>query len=800
MGGGVSLGTFSGAALSEVLKLAVLYGHDGGQRYERVVVDVFSGASAGAMALALMLRALAHRSPQEDEDARRALEQELGEAALAALPPSVASALIAAQAVQDLQARAWAKEISLARLLEKTAGTGGELGTTAGIFNRGAVDDIARALLVPQGQVSFGGRQLLADRVLFACTLANTSAIVYDARRDLSAIDIGLVALSDGLRSAAHRELRVFDLSFKPVSQDDTQHPERYPRRWCRYHVDVEEKGRIGALDKKRTWAKIAATAVASGAFPFAFEPVVLTRDAYEYGDLWPEALAGQASYPFTFVDGGTFNNEPIREAFRLASFIDSQTPGRSYDRRIIFVDPNVSARAISLRAPVHQRHQLLEPRLPGKLDGFGVALRSSLDRLVAHAPSVATAFYDEATVVEADRIFATRHRFELRDQLRSLIGRAIPAAPTPAPLQELAAWCAERLASDASSDIAPGRSAELRRALARIIQEQGSELAPLADHIDTFLTFTGTEKPEHEGLWLRALFYLSLDLLSDLEGKQTETRLIAIAPIVRPAEPWTDEGKPIALPGGALAGFAGFMSAIPARYELALGRFCAWAFLEACGTIKAPDRQPPPRLSAAEEAALARDIEAGLGALAERVRGLVRDAHLIRIFPGLDAILSDIVSKIAASRVRRVHETQPSRSIELRIEVPSRRFELDGKGPTDPDLGPLAVGPPEKPWVLITFGAHDGARWTGPHLDAEAQQIAVDLDGLGPLPDRTFCRIELPSRELVQGADLWPHPILKTRIEEADRGRVISAGKWELLPGVEPCERTLEGPHSGSR
>ena len=55
MGGGVSLGSFSGAALTETIKLALLYGTDkDGNPYENVVVDVFSGASAGAMSLGVM--------------------------------------------------------------------------------------------------------------------------------------------------------------------------------------------------------------------------------------------------------------------------------------------------------------------------------------------------------------------------------------------------------------------------------------------------------------------------------------------------------------------------------------------------------------------------------------------------------------------------------------------------------------------------------------------------------------------------------------------------------------------------
>lgn len=59
MGGGVSLGSYSGAALTEALKLLVLYGQDyEGNSYESVEVDGMSGASAGSIALAIMMRCL----------------------------------------------------------------------------------------------------------------------------------------------------------------------------------------------------------------------------------------------------------------------------------------------------------------------------------------------------------------------------------------------------------------------------------------------------------------------------------------------------------------------------------------------------------------------------------------------------------------------------------------------------------------------------------------------------------------------------------------------------------------------
>ena len=59
MGGGVSLGAFSGAALTEALKSLVLFCRDKyGNKYDDVILDGMSGASAGSVSLAIMIRCL----------------------------------------------------------------------------------------------------------------------------------------------------------------------------------------------------------------------------------------------------------------------------------------------------------------------------------------------------------------------------------------------------------------------------------------------------------------------------------------------------------------------------------------------------------------------------------------------------------------------------------------------------------------------------------------------------------------------------------------------------------------------
>src|SRR5437899_4236493 len=332
MGGGVSLGTFCGGALSQALKLLIVHGRDaGGQPFARLEVDVFSGASAGALSLAAMLRALLARTGEQEATAAGKLQAEFGDH-FNQLSPNARADLVAAQVVQDLQRQLWTEEIKLEKLLP--AEENAPLRFEASVLERGAVDDIARRYLVQwQGTgIRFDGRRLLADRVLYACTLANLTPVIADARAEFPGSEIGFVGLNDGMRSHTHRDVRVFDLNF--VAQT-APGDERFPDRWCLYHDGPPQPGLIDDLKKPASWARIAATAIASGGFPFAFEPVVLPRKAFEYGpELWcrtfglpvPENKTdfdGQQSHPFSFVDGGTFNNEPIREAFRLASFVD---------------------------------------------------------------------------------------------------------------------------------------------------------------------------------------------------------------------------------------------------------------------------------------------------------------------------------------------------------------------------------------------------------------------------------------------------------------------------------------------
>src|SRR5262249_11189034 len=159
---------------------------------------------------------------------------------------------------------------------------------------------------------------------LFAFTLANLTPVITSA---IPPADPTGAALREAMRSSVHREVRVYDLIFSG-KQDWWD----YPDRWRRFET-------IDAT----LFDEMKLTALACGAFPAAFEPVTLMRYREEYVDQdWQDALGDEPMHPFTYMDGGTFNNEPVREAFRLSSFLDSHlladSTTNTFDRRVIFV------------------------------------------------------------------------------------------------------------------------------------------------------------------------------------------------------------------------------------------------------------------------------------------------------------------------------------------------------------------------------------------------------------------------------------------------------------------------------
>lgn len=827
MGGGVSLGTFCGAALTQALKLLIVYGRDrAGQPFDRVVVDVFSGASAGALSLGAMLRYLLYQTDAQRAMAAARLQTEFGDL-FNRLPPGAREDLLAAQVVQDLQRQLWSDEIKLSKMLP--SGEDGSLRFKGSLLDRAAVDDIARRHLVRwEGSgIRFDRRRLLADRVLYACTVANLTPMVADARREFPGREVGFIGLNDGMRSHTHRDVRVFDLNFvKQTNPSDS----RFPDRWCLYHDGAERKGMIGDLNKPETWAQIAATAIASGGFPFGFEPVVLPRKAFEYGpQLWcrtfdrpvPKRKSdfdGQESYPFSFVDGGTFNNEPIREAFRLASFVDghtrAETPDTNIQRLIVFVDPFVSETMPSFLVPIQRRWMLEDPNVFGSLDGYDLRRRASLDRLIPQLGTLVGALSNESRVNEGDKIFQVRNLFGLRQGIRASLEATLAANAGHETFESLINYCREQLAKSDQDEAIPPGPLSIEGELERVIDEQvrdrreggaGNDYAPLRGQAERFIADGRWEHDPAAALWLRLLSFVAVDLILGLEGKLQDAQLVAIAPFKnlrerknRDGETIGVDGEKIDLPGGRLSGFAGFMSDLPDKIDYAAANYCAAEFLVACGLVDPGTPLPDIanlELTPAEQKQLKLEVEKGLGDLARRAAAMVRQSHLIRIAPGLDAMVSSLIAGFIRRKIAALDWSESERlTVELRATVPNRRFELDGSGIGNQDGAPVEDLPGD-PWQLITLATYDWDRrsWSGGFVKGDGV-LDVDEDGTAFLPDKDYCEIALPTEKQLAAARLMPNPTFVLELTRNDRGKTIPASRWKLEAGVSSLEAELLG------
>jgi len=381
MGGGVSLGSFSGAALTEALKQLLLYGRDSkGNKYEGVVLDAMSGASAGSISLAIMMKCLLqprrYANMKEVQSALGALYgKKIGEKKAeeiswndienlykdhTELTDSKLQALVALDITQALQYAIWVDELDLDKLLGDRQDKNDD--SPFGLLSRQHLLDVASRYLVDHSE-ELGDHQqehsILADRLLMAFSMANLTPGAYSdygtgqsAKRGGSVMPPqgmpsppstpALVSLfADATRVGNHNDLRVFD-----VRRTITNKPSDYDQKYITLVSGGEKQlaqcaGKAFEIDDPKAWATVGASAMASGAFPIAFEPVILKRYAAERSTEQLPARGAVGSSTEThdqgeyvaYADGGTFNNEPLKEAFKLAykdqmvSYLESVIP-----------------------------------------------------------------------------------------------------------------------------------------------------------------------------------------------------------------------------------------------------------------------------------------------------------------------------------------------------------------------------------------------------------------------------------------------------------------------------------------
>lgn len=395
MGGGVSLGTFSGAALTEALKVLVLYGRDKkGDQYDSVEIDGMSGASAGSIALAIMMRCLIDYKSLLPILLDKALtkNETLTETQLEARVTGyymiqkdhpkfeIIKSLEVAQIIQKL---VWVNTLDTSKLF--SVADKNKFGEPFGLLSRDEAINAARKILLDGVEIiNVNNRQLVSNQALMAFTMANLSPIAYGEKslEDKDNIPKLVKTLQTSTNINNHNEIRVFDLHFT----DSIGAEKRYITIPTPISLGINKKR---SMDDKDTWAEILASAIASGAFPIGFPPAIITKYKEEYTqDEWPKN-ENIKHLNFAYVDGGTFNNEPIKEAFKLGAYIDflKQDPDirKKEDRLILFVDPSIpgdsKVRQLKSLDPIKEIDDLefKAKQTPTKVINVGIDLLSAV-------------------------------------------------------------------------------------------------------------------------------------------------------------------------------------------------------------------------------------------------------------------------------------------------------------------------------------------------------------------------------------------------------------------------------------
>ena len=832
MGGGVSLGTFSGAALSEAIKQLIVFGkYDSGKRdssgnpvfnaYNRVEIDIFSGASAGAVSLGIMLRVLANHRDKfkqlgyNDYGAmRQVLENKiLGQFGEAAYQIKIQNSqkfecLIAAQAVQEFQEKIWSKDVDINRLL----GTGPyekDLSNNSGLLDRNVVDELGRNYFKFENRTGrLSNKVLLADRVLFACTLSNLNSIA--KKHKMPEYGKGdspfFNALNDTSIDREHSEIRVFDLNFGEINPATVGY---YPLRWLQFHLGDEiqldnkdEKGisyakTIRNLEHNDSWREITATAIASAAFPFAFEPVVLNRYRHEFAADWPEELKNKNKYNFTYFDGGTFNNEPIREGLRLATYVDHINSNVDFDRMIIFVDPMVSEMETQFRVSVHDNLGSSRSLLTGKSKVGG---KSTMMRLISKVPHLIAAMLNEARGNELSNISSVLEQFEKRDNLRNIYKNTL-AVPEDAAIIQMRNYAMQELDKIRKKLDLPPNTLLIQHELLRIIEEEKGYFAdklPLHDRnalVDAMQQFVYLPKPTEIPTvkhWIYALSAVLLDIAMKLTGKAQNAKIVPIAPFDFYSK--SDTYKLLRLPGAGIAGFAGFASLAASTYEVKYGQYTAYRVLRELSITNGHTHEMalPAPFDYAQFGDGMRQYVAK--AIMKRIREIIPYEYST-VLPFLEGYLETGILKFIQENIG---ESNSKRTIEFRIQVPNdtailRGFYADGSLSKKNSVEPVKLSSGYYLVAQLSYSSSE-KKWFGDFVNNE-QKLFIDKMRL--FDNAPSVAIELPQLSVADEAFISPNPILYADA----RGHLgitglseMKANNWKLLNEISALDENLWG------
>ena len=838
LGGGVSLGSFSAGALAETLKQYLLFAtyteeskdaQGNIQRikkpYDNIQIDVLSGASAGSISLAIMLRALVNPYDQykilgytSSETLLQAIEQKVfaqyGEIAYKLKHENLSKwqNLLALQIMQEVQHKLWVEALTMDKLL----GVGThykKLDDMVGFIDRSIIESLATdAFTFKTVSNRLANKaSILSDRVLFACALSNLEYTLDDKSLKFkqNSENKFLDALKDSTQAKVHSEVRIFDINFKKIDEKEAHY---YPLKWVQYHAGedllVEQKDHynntyakfIRPIDSNEIWREITATTIASAAFPLAFEPVVLTRYKYEYGEKWAPNLGNSTKHAFTYVDGGMFNNEPIEEAFNLAAYLDAnfKDAGQiNFDRKIIFIDPNISANEEQLTVNVHNQFGIARSFLSNKPS---IASKSSLMRMTAQLPHLVTALLNQSKQLGMDEIFNTIENFTWRKKQRALL-KSIMLEQMPQ--YKDAVIIAQR--NDIQEKLKevrlkldwPIHMLQIQNECMRIAQEEKEYLKDklpleytndlLASLNDFIYNPQPTQNAAH-GIWMYILALLQVDIMLNLIGKYEHVKIIGIAPF----DFYKNDYSILTLPGSGLSGFAGFTNKAVSDYEIQYGQYCAYRILSELEEINKEGMPYPlpqnfnPQIF---DSILRSDLER---ALMKRLKELVPKGITATMLPLVEGFLQDKVSSFVE---KNLYSGEQKQKYEFRIRVGKELYALRGfdKFNLPSNQYNLEAVKVKNDFYLLTYLYYDKntQKWSG--YNQNNQQLYIDKVGL--FENKPALIIDLPTMN--NSMHFAANPIFILDVQKETNWALemhITGDKWHFYSEIIPLDESLWG------
>ena len=607
MGGGVSLGSFSGGALAETLRLLEQFPATRRDAQGTSVpiaprIDVVTGASAGSMTLGIMLRLLlAGKSASEVAEAMQAswvegVGLDYDEADKQLLPA-------------DLKHHAEPSLLSTA-----------------------ALQRLANRYLGEGTGTDFQRSDLLAERIYASFAVANLHGIDVEAPVQLirqwsagGSASGSKSGFEDALKTTFHDDRVRFRIE---AAGSTTGGPAIDPESGA---IRIRKLG--DPSQPGNPWSIFRAAAIASGSFPAAFPPVFIERRREEYPGLWPDDLEEEhlEKFRFAYVDGGTFRNEPLREAIELAALCDAASDPESFERVFVLIDPNVSG-SNEVRTLDFEHAIALSTKYDdesGRIKEHELEQRHYAGRLLSVLARVLAMIQSQATLRDWLRAAKINSRVEWERKLTEILTRLSALEGSAALLGEARAMLTEiyldkvARAPTGEADAATRASAERRRDAD--LEALEKELGPVPNELARTLVLA----------------------LRNAAGLRRKRRLNMVA-----ISPWSVPDPPIPLAGNFLANFGGFFDQGWRQHDYDAGRFAAHYML----TLKIGDdvdrlirtgvAQPVPRRGLDEDPRLKHVRPEVRKRFLETLREHVENlAHAVGIPDFLDDALSRIVT-----------------------------------------------------------------------------------------------------------------------------------------------------------